>query len=132
MMGAGYARKMLLRQRWVMCVSVGCSIVLFAGMFIADSLYTAFLSSLIPIAFFMFSMVQICNAQLVNFMSFVLEGRFWVLWTGYLIQHKRMDPQVSKELIADPKRVIRIAEHVHLARSKRDLMLFKLSIGDYL
>ncbi|MNW03887.1 hypothetical protein D3C71_1998870 [compost metagenome] len=56
----------------------------------------------------------------------------WVLWRGHMIEHQRMTPEESDVIIHDRQRVVRLSATVHMAKSRKDLMILKLSLGDYL
>ncbi len=133
MFNAAYARKTLVRVRKILG-SGALSIVCF--WFALNSFWgyqIASIVTIIPITFFGLVLANLHNSDAdLNFVSKIFENHRWLLWTGHFIEHQRMPESESNELIHDAHRVLRVGDNVHVARSEKDLMLFKLSIGDYL
>ncbi|MNK87037.1 hypothetical protein D3C87_1069630 [compost metagenome] len=68
----------------------------------------------------------------INYIEKIFNGHPWLLWSGHFIEHQRMPEDEYQAVNPNPQNVIQVGHFVHVARSKRDLMLLKLSLGDYL
>lgn len=92
----------------------------------------ASITVMLPITFFGLMLSHMGDYGEINFIEKIFGDHQWLLWRAHFIDHERMPEDESQALIHDPSRIIRVGDYVHVAKSQKDLMIFKLSIGDYL
>lgn len=132
MMSVDYARKSLKRTRMVFLGSAVSTIFSILTVWSFFDWQIALIWALMPITFFGVLINNMAEQVEIKYVYMIYDKHPWLLWTGHFIDHNFMSEEESKALIHDPNRIVRVIPQVHVARTKKDLMIFKLSIGDYL
>lgn len=132
-MPVSYVSKLLSRCRRMVEISAILTAATIFGVYYWSGMWqpAAICGTLIGILGVMFT-IQASEVSEVNFFHEIVEGKAWLLWTGYFIAHQPMTKEISKEIVPDTKRALLVAPHIHVCRTRKDLMLLKLSLGDYL
>lgn len=132
MIGVGYARKTLIRQRTVLLCAVAAVLCFWSSLWIFFNWQVASIIVLAPATLLAILVINAGENSEINYIEKIFNGHSWLLWSGHFIEHQRMPEDEYAAVNPNPQNVIQVGHFVHVARSRRDLMLLKLSLGDYL